>query len=240
MAGIHASAVVETEAIGDGVTVGEFAIVRSGAVLGDGAVIHPHAIIDTGVEVGAGTEILPRALLGRRPRAVGAVAREPVFEERLTVGEGCSIGVGATIYYDVEIGADTLIGDSAWIRERCRVGDGCVVGNGAALAVGVAMDDGAVVMFATSVTSHSRLGRDSFVAMHVVTTNDNTMGGEGWSEDALAGIAVEERGRVGANATLLPGVTIGVDAVVGAGSMVTRDVPTGVTVFGNPARPRTG
>jgi len=44
--------------------------------------------------------------------------------------------------------------------------------------------------------------------------------------------------RIGANATILPGKVIGEDAFVGAGALVTKDVPAGVTVVGNPAKPK--
>ncbi|MHB8104695.1 MAG: DapH/DapD/GlmU-related protein, partial [Dehalococcoidales bacterium] len=52
----------------------------------------------------------------------------------------------------------------------------------------------------------------------------------------LAGPTVKEGARIGANATILPGVVIGEKAIVGSGAVVTKDVPPGVTVIGNPAR----
>ncbi|HEV2728174.1 MAG TPA: hypothetical protein VGV34_07755, partial [Solirubrobacterales bacterium] len=89
---IHPSAVVETDSIGEGVAIGEFAIVRPGAVLGDGVEILPHALVDANVEIGAGTEIQPGCCIGRRPRATGTVKRKPTYSERLRIGPGCAIG----------------------------------------------------------------------------------------------------------------------------------------------------
>ncbi len=72
----------------------------------------------------------------------------------------------------------------------------------------------------------------------MVTTNDNDLGVHGWVEEQTAGATIEDGARIGANATLLPGVKIGRGAIVGAGSVVTRDVAPEATVIGNPARPR--
>lgn len=237
---IHPSAEVESDAIGAGVSIGEFSIVRAGAVLGDGVTVHPQAIVEPGVEVGAGSEILAGTYLGRRPRAAGAVARKPTYRERVRIGPGCVIGVNAIVYYDVEIGADTLVGDGASIREQTWIGDGCVIGRQVAVDRDVRVEAGTVVMFSSSLVSKTRVGKGVFIAQCVVTTNDNALGRDGWNEDVVAGATIGDGVRIGANSTLLPGVVVGRDALVGAGSVVTRDVEAGTTVLGVPARPHRG
>jgi acetyltransferase-like isoleucine patch superfamily enzyme len=234
---IHSSAVVETDSVGEGVAIGEFSIVRAGAVIGDGVTLLPHVIVDAGVEIGAGSEIQPGSYIGRRPRAAGAVVRKPTYEERLRIGPGCAIGANVVVYYDVEIGEDTLLGDQVSIREQTRIGNHCAIGRMTAIDREVRIEDGSITMFACNVVAKTVVGKNVFIAPGVLTTNDNAMGAEGWNQETAPGTTIEDEARIGAGATFLPGVTVGRGAVVGAGSVVTRDVEPGAKVLGVPARP---
>ncbi len=195
-------------------------------------------VIAEGVTVGAGVEIFPGAFLGKEPKGAGATARLPVFERRIVVGAGCSIGPHAVIFYDVEIGEGTLLGDGASIREQGRVGSRCILSRYVTLNYNVRVGDRSKIMDMTHVTGNTTIGSDVFVSTMVAMTNDNAMGKAGYHEGAIRGPTIEDGAMIGANASLLPGVVIGARAVVGAGSVVTRDVAPGVTVMGVPARPK--
>jgi UDP-3-O-[3-hydroxymyristoyl] glucosamine N-acyltransferase len=238
MATIHSSAHVEADALGEGVSISEFAVIRAGAELGDRVVIHPHVIVEPGVCVGEGTEVLPGAYLGRAPRAVGSVQRDPSFEQRLEIGPACAVGPNSVIYYDVEIGPETLVADHVSIRELCRIGRGNVIGRGVTLDRACVMGDDNRVMDKSHLTGGTTIGNGVFVAAMVVTSNDNTFGREGYVEDLVQGPTVEDGAMIGGGAALLPGVTVGRSAIVGSGAVVTRDVAPGSTVLGVPARPR--
>jgi acetyltransferase-like isoleucine patch superfamily enzyme len=237
MPAIHPSAVVESTSLGEGVSIGEFSIVRPGAVIGDGVTLLPHVIVDAGVEVGAGTEVQPGSYLGRRPRAAGAIAREPTYAEKLRIGGGCAIGANVVVYYDVEIGDDTLVGDHASIREKTWIGSRCAIGRMNALDREVRIEDGTSSMMASNIVAKTVVGKGVFLGPHLLTTNDNALGAEGWDDARAPAISIEDEARIGAGVTLLPGVTIGRAAFVAAGSLVTRDVAPATRVMGVPARP---
>ena len=237
MPAIHPSAVVESTSIGEGVAIGEFSVVRPGAVIGDGVNLLPHVIIDANVEIGAGTEVQPGSYIGRRPRAAGAVVRRPKYVERLRIGAGCAIGTNVAVYYDVEIGDDTLIGDQTSIRENNWIGSHCAIGRMNAIDRGVRIEDGCSTMMACNIAAKTVVGKGVFIGAHFLTTNDNALGAAGWDADSAPAISIEDEARIGAAVTLLPGVTIGSGAFVAAGSLVTRDVAAGTRVMGAPARP---
>jgi acetyltransferase-like isoleucine patch superfamily enzyme len=233
---ISKTAVVETDAIGSGTRIGDFAVVRAGVRLGQNVLVHPHVVIEPGVVVGDGVEIFPFAYLGREPKGAGTLARQPEFEKVITIGAECSVGANAVIYYDVSVEENTLIGDGASIREQCRIGSRCIVARDVTINYNTKIGDRTKIMDSTHITGNCVIGNDVFISVLVGTTNDNAMGGEGYSEELVLGPTVEDGAMVGAKANLLPGVVVGRDAIVGAGALVTRPVEPETIVMGVPAR----
>lgn len=233
---IHPAAVVETDSIGVGVSIGEFAVLRPGVTVGDNVTIHPHVVVEADIDLGDGTEILPGSHLGRRPRAVGSIAREPTYDQHLLIGPNCLIGPLAIVYHDVEIGPEALIGDGASIRELCRVGSRVVIGRGVTLDRAVAVGDDTRIMDKAHLTGGMVIGEGVFISALVVTTNDSTFGRD-YVEQSVKAPTIESGAMIGGGASLLPGVRIGRHAIVGSGAVVTADVEPETMVLGVPARP---
>jgi len=150
----------------------------------------------------------------------------------LVIGDGAFVRSGSVIYSDVAIGQGFRCGHNILIREATTIGDNTLVGTNSVLDGHCAVGSGVSIQTGVYITRNTTLEDGVFMGPNSVTTNDKRME----PGAALRGPVIRQGARIGANATILPGVTIGRGAVVGAGSVVTRDVADGQVVAGNPAR----
>ena len=134
------------------------------------------------------------------------------------------IGEGTRIWQYVVVLPGAVIGRDGNICSHCFIENKVVVGDRVTVKCGVQLWDGVT------------LEDDVFVGPNVTFTNDLQPRSRNAAAKLLPTV-VKKGAAIGANATILPGLTIGEGAMVGAGSVVTKDVPPGVTVVGNPARP---
>jgi len=234
---IHPTAIVNTNRIGTGTRIHEFAIVRENVILGNNVIIHPHVIIDANVIIEDNVEIFPGSYIGKKPNSAGATSRSPTFQPHLLIQKNCAIGPYAVIFYDVEIGENTLIGDGASIREQCRIGDRCIISRHVTINYHTVIGHRVKIMDLTHLTGNMIIEDDVFISTLVASANDNNMNKEScFSVNIWKGPHIKKGASIGANATLLPGVCIGQHAVVGAGAVVSKDVKAYTLVMGVPAR----
>ena len=141
----------------------------------------------------------------------------------------------AEISEDAQIGDGTKIWHFVQVREGAVIGSDCIVGKGAYIGAGVKIGSGVKIQNFATIYQGVTIEDDVFVGPHVVFTNDKYP--RAFSSDwEILPTVVRRRASIGANSTILCGLTIGTYSMVGAGSVVTRDVPPHALVIGNPGK----
>jgi acetyltransferase-like isoleucine patch superfamily enzyme len=205
-----------------------------GVELPDNVWVGGHVVIHDGTSLGEGVRIQDGAVLGK-PVALGpssTASRET--PPPLVIGPGATVCAGAVVLAGARLGAGCVVGDRAHVRERTVVGEESVVGASVSVDNDVTIGSRVRIQTGAYITAYSVIEDDVFVAPCVTTTNDNTMGRHGVGFE-LRGALLRRACRVGAASVLLPGIEVGEEAFVAAGSVVTRDVPPRTLVMGSPA-----
>lgn len=156
---------------------------------------------------------------------------------RLKIQDTAIIEKGATL------GAGTQVWHFAQVRTGARIGRECILGKSVFIDAGVRIGDRVKIQNNVSIYSGVRIESGVFVGPHVCFTNDKLPRAvtqklklKGPSDWIMGKILVKKGASIGANATIVTGVTIGRWSMIGAGSVVTREVPDFALVQGNPAR----
>jgi acetyltransferase-like isoleucine patch superfamily enzyme len=200
------------------------------------AEIHPTAVVHPGTVLGEGVKVLEHAVVGKQPSLSprSTAKRDPL--EPTVIGDGTIVSTGAIVFAGSRIGARVILGDQSCVRERVTVGDDVVIGRGSLVENDTTIGALTKIQADAYITAYSTLEEQVFIAPCVVTTNDNFMGRTERRHELVAGPTIRRGARVGGGAVLLPGIEIGEEAFVGAGAVVTKNVPARMLVVGNPAR----
>lgn len=213
---------------GETVRTGKNVIIEEGAVLGHNVTIYDHAVIRKGAVIG------DNAIVGYRE----FTASERPAEELLTeIGENVKIRSGAVIYWGCRIGHDSSVGHNAILRERTIIGQHTYIGALTAFEGDTQVGDYVGLNAQCHITKFSDIGDYTFIAPLFSCANDQSIAykrsGHGRN---LTGLTTGKYVRVAIGVTVLPGVRLGEGSIIGAGSVVTRDVPPYKLVLGVPAR----
>jgi acetyltransferase-like isoleucine patch superfamily enzyme len=200
------------------------------------AEIHPSAIVYPGTILGEDVKVLENAVVGKQPLLSprSTAKRKPLPPTE--IGDGTVISTGAIVFAGSRIGARVILGDQSCVRERVTIGDDVVLGRGSLIENDTTVGPLTKIQADAYITAYSTLEENVFIAPRVVTTNDNFMGRTERRHALRRGPTIRRGARVGSGTVLCPGVEIGEEAFVGAGAVVTKDVPPRVVVVGNPAR----
>lgn len=187
------------------------------------------AIVYPNVTLGEGATLGPFVVIGEPPRGRAAGGLVTI------IGPGAVIRSHAVIYAGNVIGARFQAGHGVLVREENRIGDDVSIGSHSVVEHHVVLADRVRIHSNAFIPEFSLLDEGAWVGPGVIFTNAPYPLSPS-AKANLRGPHLLVGAKIGAGAVLLPGVTIGRDALVGAGAVVTHDVPDYAIVAGNPAR----
>jgi acetyltransferase-like isoleucine patch superfamily enzyme len=189
----------------------------------------PDALVCDGVIWQGSYELGPFAIIGQRSRKSAAT------QARTVIGDAACIGSHTVIYEGNRIGQRLTTGHHVLIREDNEIEDDVSIGSGCVVEHQVRIGCRVRLHSNVFIPEFSVLEDDCWLGPNVVLTNAKYPRSPG-VKYTLRGPVIGCGAKIGANATILPGVRIGQQALVGAGAVVTRDVEAYAVVAGNPAR----
>ncbi|MGX5794082.1 acyltransferase [Pseudomonas sp. E2-15] len=133
------------------------------------------------------------------------------------------------------IGSDTRIWQFSVVFEGAVIGRNCNICAHTLIENDVVLGNNITVKSGVFLWDGTRIEDDVFIGPNATFTNDPMPRSKVYPEQ-YSGITIKQGASIGANATLLPGITVGCHAMVGAGSVVTKNIPDGAVVVGNPAK----
>lgn len=206
-------------------------------VVGRGAVISAFAVVHGGVTLAARARVEEHAVIGKPEHGYALGRIHPGAGAATVLGPEAVIRCGAVVYADVEVGAATVVGHVSVLRTGVRVGAETLLGHHLCVERGTWIGRGVRCSPGSHITSSTHLADRVFLGAGVRTINDKTLT---WRdplrEPTLVPPRFETGAKVGSGSVILGGVTVGARALVGAGSLVTRDIPPGALAYGHPAR----
>jgi len=179
------------------------------------------------VFLGEGHQVDPGAILGY-------LTGRKIESQVLRIGPRAKIRSGTVLYAGSTIGAGLETGHNVVIREENVIGDNLNIWNSSTIDYGCQIGNGVKIHCNVYVAQFTILEDDVFLAPGVMVANDP----HPLCAHHLKGPTIRKGARIGINVTLLPGVVVGEGAMVGAGSVVTRDIPPFTVAYGSPARPQ--
>ncbi|WP_022851632.1 N-acetyltransferase [Limisalsivibrio acetivorans] len=231
------SIIHETAAIGDNCTIGNFTTISENVTVGEGCVIGNNVVIHPDSIIGDNVRIDDHAVIGKLPmRAANSAITKEMELSPANVGSNCIIGTSTVIYRGCTLGEKVLAADLATVRENVTVGSYTIIGRGVAIENLVEIGSYCKIETNVYICAYSEIADYCFVAPCVATSNDNFLGRSEKRFELYGGVRIKKGGRIGVNATILPGKTIAEDTVIAGGALLTKDTEPESIYAGTPAK----
>lgn len=185
--------------------------------------------IHENVKIGEGAKIGDYVIIGVPPKG------KKDGELKTVIGKGATIRSHTVIYAGNVIGDNFQTGHGAMVRENNKIGNDVSIGTNAVVERDSSIGDGVRLHSNVFVPEYTNISKGAWVGPNVVFTNARHPLCRKVKE-CMKGAVVGAGAKIGANSTILPSIKIGENALIGAGSVVTKDVPAGMVAFGNPAK----
>lgn len=223
--------------MGVNVVIGIHTVIEKGVEIGDNCNIGSNVVIKRGTQIGKNVKIEDSAVLGKLPnKSKRSAVTEKVVTKDLKIDNDVIIGANSILYKGAVIGNDCYIADMATVREYVTVDNNTIVGRGVAIENKCSIGKNCKIETNAYITAFSEIGDYCFIAPNVSTANDKYTARTKKRFDKYKGLKAEKGARIGLNATILPGIVLGEDCLVGAGAVVTKDVKSKKVVAGVPAK----
>jgi len=231
------SQIAATARLGANSRHGHYCVIGDGVRIGDGCIIGHHVIIHEETVIGNNVRIDDGAVIGKRPmRAANSAVTKDGDLPPTIIGNDCIIGTHVVIYRGASISDKVLIADLSTVREQVTIGRKTIVGRGVSIENQCTIGNYVKLETNAYITAYSEIGDRAFVAPCVATSNDNFVGRTKERFRHFKGVIIKRGARIGVHATVLPGKTIGEDALIAAGALVTADTPDRKIVAGVPGK----
>ncbi|HED66583.1 MAG TPA: N-acetyltransferase [Planctomycetes bacterium] len=180
------------------------------------------------VKLGKNVRIYQNCMIGFPPRG------KEIGELELVIGDNAVIRPNTSIYAGNRIGDNFETGHNVMMREGNVLGNNCILGTQVVLECNNRFGEN-IIFHTLSCAGNATLKDNVFVGPHVIMLDDPHPKCPKYIE-CKGGAVVDEWSRIGGNVTLLPGVKIGRNCLIGGGSSVVRDIPDHSVAVGNPAK----